>query len=687
MKKLLSCIFSGILASGTYAAELDLIPLYSADMSWSGASLTANTAEWTEGWGGIVFNLDNKDYSAYNFAVFNLEHPAHAKLKLEAYYSDEQNASSATEADADSETIILRLDKSKKTEITKIAFIAAKPGSANITKATLVDELEIDPILFEGSVSVPDMKKIYFKLGAEKFLGLEKGQTLTIHFTAGDLQQYASVDLYSNNIKLKCQSTRTNTKKDGQFGLDATETSTVIADDEDVESLQTYGLQIKGRNVTITKVTLTEEATQPENPDNPDLPADGAIWTGSVATGAWANDVTVEAPKFAGCKDGDKLTVYLTVDAGKDYGNIELADQKYTKLAADGTSADLDSYGCVQPATTRLTYNLAAGDAALLTANGLRVKGADITLTRIELESSQGGDVPSEESLWSGSTDTGKWKNDVTIEAPKFAGCKGGDIVRVTLSVNDGNEYGNIELDDMNYTKLACDGTAEQLDSYGCVQPDVNVLYYAITNDDATLLAANGLRVKGANITITEVSLLPSTGIPDNPDDKMEETALWNGNINCGQWKNTVSLPASAFADAEPGDKLKINLTINAGKGKGIVKVQDGAGADLDMNGKGTNMDASGTFNRGAKEAVYDITEGDLVRLKSSGLTVAGFAVTVTKISLLSEKSSGSIDEIASDYDEATIEYYNIYGQRVQSPSTGLFFRRQGNKVTKIHIK
>ena len=146
-------------------------------------------------------------------------------------------------------------------------------------------------------------------------------------------------------------------------------------------------------------------------------------------------------------------------------------------------------------------------------------------------------------------------------------------------------------------------------------------------------------------------------------------------------------MPASAFADAEPGDKLKINLTINAGKGKGIVKVQDGAGADLDMNGKGTNMDASGTFNRGAKEAVYDITEGDLVRLKSSGLTVAGFAVTVTKISLLSEKSSGSIDEIASDYDEATIEYYNIYGQRVQSPSTGLFFRRQGNKVTKIHIK
>ena len=695
MKKLLSFILSGVVSAGAFAAELDLMPLYSADMSWSGASLASNIATWSEGWGGVVFNLENNDYSAYNFAVFNLEEPSHSKMKLEAYYSDEQSASGVTEADAGSQTIILRLDEAKRTNITKVAFIAAKPGSAIISKAALVDELEIDPVLFEGSVAVPDMKKIYFKLGAEKFVGLKKGQTLTIHFTTGDLQQYASVDLYSDNKKLKCQSTRTNTKKDGQFSLDATETSTVIADDEDVASLQTYGLQIKGRNVTITRVALTDGADipdtpdNPDNPDNPDQPTEGVLWTGSVATGTWANDVTVGASGFAGCKDGDKLTIFLSVDAGNEYGNIELNDQKYTKLACDGSSAELDSYGCVQPTVSKLTYTLGSGDGALLSANGLRVKGANITVSRIELEKSQGGDTPSDETLWTGATNTGKWANDVTIEAPKFTGCKGGDIIEITLSVNDGNDYGNIELDDINYTKLACDGTSAQLDSYGCVQPDVHKLSYIITNADAHLIASNGLRIKGADITITEVRLLPGTALPDDPDvpgGDMTETQLWNGSVNCGQWVQTVTLPASAFTEAKAGDKLKINLSINAGKGKGIVKVQDGSGADLDMNGKGTNMDSSGNFTRGAKEAVYDITDGDLARLKSSGLIVSGFAVTVTRISLMSEKDADSITEIADD-DDAPVEYYNICGQRVQNPSAGLYLRRQGNKVAKVYVK
>ncbi len=691
MRKILVCLATGLMALGSSAAELDILPLYTSELCWSGAAMSGNTASWTEGWGGIVFNLDNKDYSEYNYIVMDFEQPTPAKFKLEAYYSDESNASSNCEADATSTRIVLRLDNSKKDEITKIALMSAKPGSANITKAVLVDELDIDPVLFEGSTAVPDMKKVYFKLGAEKFLGLTKGQTLTIHFTTGTLQQYASVDIYSNNTKLKCQDGRTNVKKDGQFALTTTVTSTVINDDNDIASLQSYGLQLKGRNVTINKVTLTDGGTTPETPEKPDtpnIPGDGVLWSGSTSTGSWKNDITVDAPKFSAIKAGDKIAIYLNVESGKDYGNIELDDQKYTKLDTDGSSADLDSYGCIQADVTKVTYEIGAADVALLKSNGLRIKGANITVTKVELIGGQGVETPAENTIWTGSVDTGSWKNDVTVDAPKFSNVKGGDILKILLNVNAGNDYGNIELDDQTYVKLETDRTSANLDSYGCIQPDVTELSYVITNNDAASLKANGLRVKGANITVTGIQLSSGDPLPDNPDTPAPgiESEIWSGNVNCGQWAQSVTVAADKFENAREGDRFKINLTINAGKGKGIVKVQSGDMVDLTVNGKGTNMDSAGNFKRGAKDAVYEINVTDLEKLKAHGLVISGFAVTVTKVSLITVDQSG-IDDIGSDSNDMPVEYYNLNGMRVDNPANGIFIRRQGNKVSKIYIR
>ena len=813
MRKILACLATGLMALGSSAAELDIMPLYTSELCWSGAAMSGNTASWTEGYGGIVFNLDNKDYSEYNYIVMDFEQPTPAKFKLEAYYSDESNASSNCEADATSTRIVLRLDNSKKDEITKIALMSAKPGSANITKAVLVDELDIDPVLFEGRPAVPDMKEVYFKLGAEKFLGLTKGQTLTIHFTTGTLQQYASVDIYSNNTKLKCQDGRTNVKKNGQFALTTTVTSTVINDDNDIASLQSYGLQLKGRNVTITKVTLTDGGTSPETPEKPDTPnipgdgvlwsgststgswknditvdapkfsaikagdkiaiylnvesgkdygnielddqkytkldtdgssadldsygciqadvtkvtyeigaadvallksnglrikganitvtkveliggqgvetpAENTIWTGSTSTGSWKNDITVDAPKFSAIKAGDKIAIYLNVESGKDYGNIELDDQKYTKLDTDGSSADLDSYGCIQADVTKVTYEIGAADVALLKSNGLRIKGANITVTKVELIGGQGVETPAENTIWTGSTSTGSWKNDITVDAPKFSNVKGGDILKILLNVNAGNDYGNIELDDQTYVKLETDRTSANLDSYGCIQPDVTELTYVITNNDAASLKANGLRVKGANITVTGIQLSSGDPLPDNPDTPAPgiESEIWSGNVNCGQWAQSVTVAADKFENAREGDRFKINLTINAGKGKGIVKVQSGDMVDLTVNGKGTNMDSAGNFKRGAKDAVYEINVTDLEKLKAHGLVISGFAVTVTKVSLITVDQSG-IDDIGSDTTDMPVEYYNLNGMRVDNPANGIFIRRQGNKVSKIYIR
>lgn len=688
MKNLFISLLAGAMAVNVSAAELDILPMYSPELCWSGASLTGQTATWTEGWGGIVFNLENKDYSAYNYAVIDFAEPTNAKCKFEVYYATANEAGTAVESDASSTRIIMKLDESRKNDIAKLALMAAKPSQASISKAVLVDELETDPVLFEGSTAIPDMKKIYFKLGADKFIALKKDQVLTVYFTTGDLQQYASVDFYSNNAKLACQNTRTNTKKDGQFSLEATQTSTKITEEDDITKLQTYGLQLKGRNVTITKVTLTDGEPTPPTPDdpvNPSDPADNLLWTGSVSTGTWANDVTIDAPKFANFKSGDKLSISLKVDAGKDYGNIELDDQKYTKLSADGTSSDLDSYGCVQADVTKLTYEIGSSDVDLLKANGLRIKGANIIVEKVERIAGEGTEDPSSNEIWSGNVQTGSWKNDATVEANKFTTVKGGDILSIYLRVDAGKDFGNIELDDMNYAKLATDGTAKGLDSYGCVQPEVTQLDYVLANSDASLLKANGLRVKGANITITRVELTSGQALPDDPEPT-DQTTLWSGNVNCGQWRQTILVEADKWTDAKVGDKFKVNLSINAGKGKGIVKVQSENGIDLEVNNKGTNMDASGNFVRGAEEAVYEITEADLTLLKEHGLLISGFAITVTKVTLMKISTSG-IEDVELINNDAPVEYYNLSGVRVIEPETGLYIKRQGNKVSKVYIR
>ncbi|MDE6452611.1 MAG: hypothetical protein K2L27_00240 [Muribaculaceae bacterium] len=686
MKRIFTGLMACAIAAAGAAAELDVMPYYSADLCWSGASLSGSTATWDTAWGGLVFDMDHQDYSAYDYLVIDFAEPTTAKLKLEAYYGDAEAAGSDCEVEAGAKRVKLDLDAALKGDIQKLAVMSAKPATAVITKAVLTDEFTVDPVLWEGEFEIVNMNTSNFTIKNDKFAALKAGDKLTVYFTVGSNANYGTIQLCYGWTKLACDANRTNVKPDGNYAATATETSVVITDAADIEGLKKSGLRIKGKNVTIRKVMLTPEGSDPEPPEptpGPDEPEGSDIWTGSVDTGEWKNNVSVAAAMFASVKAGDVLTVALKVNAGFEYGNIELDDQKYTKLEMDGTSADLDSYGCVQPDVTALTYIVTAADAALLKANGLLVKGANITITKVSLESGDEEEPGDDTTVWTGSVDTGEWKNDVTVDAPKFRNAKAGDFITISLSVNDGADYGNIELDDQNYVKLAMDGTSAGLDSYGCVQPGTSELTYVIANGDIDLLKANGLRVKGANITITKVVV--SVGEPLDPEpEPTDVVVVWSGSVNCGQWKQQVDVDAEKFADMKPGDKITVNLSRNAGKGTGTPEVQAQNGTVLSCNGKGTNLDGSGNLVKGATEVTYTPSEADLALLASHGLRIRGFAVTITKVSV-KYMESASVSEIAAD--DAPVEYYNLQGVRVQNPGAGVYIRRQGNNVTKVMLR
>lgn len=687
-----------VLAVCARAAEKDLIPCYSPDLCWSGASMDGNVATWEEAWGGLVFNMENRSYTDYKYVVIDFAEATAAKIKLEVYYAAEETAGSSVEMDAGATQIKLNLDAAKSADINKIALMSAKPATVTIAGAVLTDTYTANPVIWEGNTELVNMNT-NFTVKADKLANVKLGDKLTVYFEVGTNTTYGTIQLCYGWTKLACDASRTNTKPDGNYAPGTTETSVVITEQADVDGLLKSGLRVKGKNVILKKIMLTGEGDDPEppvvdpDPVNPDDPIEGTVvlWTGSTDTGNWANDVTVDAPKFSSVKAGDAIKLYLSVKAGAEYGNVEMNDQNYEKLPLDKTAAELDSYGCIQPDVTCLTYPVTDGDVALLKANGLRVKGVDVTITKIELVAGKGGDNPpvvdGEEVVWSGSVATGVWANDVTVDAPKFAKFKAGDFIIVNLKVDDGSEFGNIELDDQLYNKLATDGTGEGLDSYGCVQPEVTELKYVITNGDIDLLKANGLRVKGANITVEKITVRSGEALPPEEEPDNVET-IWTGSVNCGQWKEEILVSADKFAAMNAGDKLSVDLSINAGKGKGFVEVSAQDGTVLEANGKGTNVDASGQLtNRSAKNVTYELGAGDVALLKANGLRIRGFAVTVTKVQLQLMKSGedDGVDEIVGD--EVPAEYYNLSGVRVENPANGIYIKRQGKKVSKVLLR
>ena len=49
--------------------------------------------------------------------------------------------------------------------------------------------------------------------------------------------------------------------------------------------------------------------------------------------------------------------------------------------------------------------------------------------------------------------------------------------------------------------------------------------------------------------------------------------------------------------------------------------------------------------------------------------------------------TSVPLGAIATDNENAPVEYFDLRGQRVDNPANGFFIRRQGNKVEKIVVR
>lgn len=67
---------------------------------------------------------------------------------------------------------------------------------------------------------------------------------------------------------------------------------------------------------------------------------------------------------------------------------------------------------------------------------------------------------------------------------------------------------------------------------------------------------------------------------------------------------------------------------------------------------------------------------GDGVKLRNNGIYNSFGDTGVT-----------SIENITNDDNHNALEYFDLLGRKVENPQEGLYLRRQGNRVTKVHLR
>ena len=128
------------------------------------------------------------------------------------------------------------------------------------------------------------------------------------------------------------------------------------------------------------------EANKTEPEPTPVEPTEsGVIWTGSVDMGTkWAASLGIDADKFASCEVGGTFTLYVTLGT-ESYHQVKLCSNGEGWSVLDGIASDLNAneYSCVTVSASTLSFKMNETDLAIVKANGLRIQGYDVTLTKL----------------------------------------------------------------------------------------------------------------------------------------------------------------------------------------------------------------------------------------------------------------------------------------------------------------
>jgi hypothetical protein len=214
------------------------------------------------------------------------------------------------------------------------------------------------------------------------------------------------------------------------------------------------------------------------------------IYDVETVMGDWTtiDEGTLSPSLFNGIEAGNKIVVTASASDGGQVWLAKLEGDSWSEVnLIDG--ADI---------TTSVSYTLTAEDIAVITERGIRLKGKNFTLASIAIE--DGSEPSSETIIYDVETVMGDWTtiDEGTLSPSLFSGIEAGNKIMVTASASDGGQVWLAKLEGDSWSEVNLIDGAEITTSVS----------YTLTENDITVIAERGIRVKGKNFTLAKISIV-----------------------------------------------------------------------------------------------------------------------------------------------------------------------------------
>ena len=245
------------------------------------------------------------------------------------------------------------------------------------------------------------------------------------------------------------------------------------------------------------------------------------------------------------------------------------------------------------------------------------------------------------------------WSENLIFPASYFSSFSSSSKIEIT-GYNTSDTYHTIKLYAQNssWDSLTEGKLTNATISNSEIHPSIDngAISYTVTSSDAEKLKNYGLVMHGFGYVVTQIKVYPngssSTGSSTSTTSSNTETTIYSTTTDLGTWSN-FSVAPSNFSKAQQGTVLKITTsssTVVSSPSYISLKLYDGTWQPLSSGqvAGGTKSSDTITPTSVSGTIAYTLTSEEASRLRSSGLILQGYGISVNRITISSSASSTS---------------------------------------------
>lgn len=428
------------------------------------------------------------------------------------------------------------------------------------------------------------------------------------------------------------------------------------------------------------------------------------VWEGTHEMGNWDKVLTVEAAKFSSISSAEKLVLSVLDDDEDQYSQykVSIKDDSYTTII---NGATINGDGNYEISLTDEQVNL-------IKTYGIDINGSYYTITKVVVDTGEGGEVtppdtPEEGTtteLWSGNTATDDWEELVALsygnKPAALATAKIGDVITVNYSTT--GEDPHVRIANPN----GWESFDEKSEAAATIQDNEQTFTYTIENV-ATLeiIQRDGILIRGKNIAITKVKLTTYEDSYDAASVTISKAGIATYSNSNKALDFTNSGIKAYYASAVEKGKVTLTPINQVPAYTGIIVKGEPGPYEIPVidkiDGLGTNYlkavgDWNGTITVSTDATIYyySFTETatptfsrvtqdtDIPAHKAYLETTIEITPKTGSIELVfTDDTSTGINEIETEVQESgDNSYYNLQGMRVEHPTKGIYIHK-GKKI------